>query len=205
MKNIFDKIFSFLLILFLSPLFLVIAILLKCSGWIWKEDQGPILYFEDRISEGKVFRLIKFRIIQYSILKEMRNKQGRINKIKDMERDDKNVTHVGRYLKKYYLDEILQLIHILKGEISFVGPRPWPVDDYNEEIKQGIYRKKIMKAGLTGWTQIHKGIYKNLEEERALDYEYIDRILTQSVWKSFLYDIGIMFSSVKTVFRAEGL
>ena len=135
----------------------------------------------------------------------MRNKSGRINKIKDIERDNKNVTHIGRYLKKYYLDEILQLIHILKGEISFDGPRPWPVNDYNEEISKGIYRKKIMKAGLTGWTQIHKGTYKNLEEERALDYEYIDRVLTQSAWKSFLYDMGIMFRSIKTVFRAEGL
>lgn len=204
-KRSFDLVLGLILFVFCIPLYIVIAVLIKCFGIFIKEDRGPVFYVEKRISHGEVFNLIKFRVIKKRILKSLIRKNGKINKIKELERNRKNSTRIGHYLKKWYLDEVPQLWNILKGDMSFVGPRPWPLEDYQMEIDQGIHRKTVIKAGLTGLVQVNKGNYEGLEEERELDYRYIDRIKNHSQLSNLFYDIWLLLCSFKPFFRAEGL
>jgi len=205
LKHIFDKLLALFLFIVCLPFIIVICILIKLSALIWNEDRGSIFYFEERCSGGEIFKLIKFRIIKTSVLNLLIDEEGRIDRIKHMEEDRNNLTHAGYWLKKWYLDELTQLVNILKGDMSFVGPRPWPRNHYFKEIEQGIYRKKVIKNGLTGLVQINKGRFQNLEQEIALDIEYINKVKSQSQLKNLLYDISIILKSVVVLLRGKGL
>ena len=148
-KEIFDKSFALILSCILLPLFLFIGLLSKINGLIVKEDRGPIFFCIERISKGKVIRLIKFRTIKMRKLQEILNHEGRIDDIKFLEKQNHNLTRLGRVLRDFYLDELPQIFNILRGELSFVGPRPYPLSMYEEEIAKGRMRKKIIRAGLS--------------------------------------------------------
>ncbi len=205
LKNIFDKTLALVLLIMCAPVLISICVLIKISGMIRKEDRGTIFYLEERSSHGDVFNLIKFRIMKTSVLESLIDEEGRIDRIKHMEENANNLTHLGCWLKKWYLDEFPQLINILKGDMSFVGPRPWPRNHYYQELEQGIYRKKVIKNGLTGLVQINKGNYNNLEEEIALDEEYICKVKEQSQIKNLFYDISIILKSIIVLLRGKGL
>lgn len=205
-KQLFDKLLAVTLFIISFPVFILIAFLIKFFGLIFQEDAGFIFYSERRVSHGKYFKLIKFRTLKMSVMQELYEQgKGSINRIKDRERNDENCTRIGVYLKNFYLDELPQLINILKGDLSFVGPRPWPIKDYENELERGIDRKKIIKCGLTGLVQINKGKYKNLEEEIALDYAYIEHIKTHSGVRNLFYDLYIIWKSFKVLFEGKGL
>jgi len=205
LKNIFDKVLALVLLIICAPILITIGVLIKISGFIWREDKGSIFYLEKRSSHGDIFKLIKFRLMKISVLESLMDEEGRIDRIKHMEEDNNNLTHLGYWLKKWYLDELPQLINVLKNDISFVGPRPWPLNHYCQELEQGIYRKKVIKNGLTGLVQINKGDYHNLEEEIAFDQEYICKVKKQSQLQNLFYDISIILKSIIVLLKGKGL
>ncbi len=201
-KRVTDKVLSGLMLIFSSPLFLFLAGLIKLSGLINSEDRGPVFRYEYRISRGKPFKFYKFRLIKQEALDE----EGHIglrDRAKTMEKDC-YCTTVGKYLKKIYLDELPQFYNIWRGDMSWVGPRPFPVDDYTNDLAKGDVRKKIITAGLTGLVQINKGS-KPGKSDVELDNEYITKSRTLNSYRLWLYDLWIMIRTVWVLAQGKGL
>ena len=203
-KRMLDVALSLGLVLLLSPVMVLIAVGSLLEGLVRPASRGPIFLSEPRGSEGRIFRIPKFRIIRMDVFRRISAEQKYLH-IKPMERVPENLTTVGSFLKMFYLDELPQLFSILKGEMSFVGPRPWPLEPYYDELEQGILRKKLIRPGLTGLVQASKG-NPNVRDEWTLDYAYIGFMASsRSGWVKLGLDLKILFWSVRTVLQAKGL
>jgi lipopolysaccharide/colanic/teichoic acid biosynthesis glycosyltransferase len=203
-KRVFDVGLSSLLILLFLPLVVLILAAMALEGLFLPQHQGPFFLTEPRGSEGHIFHLPKFRIIRMDAFREIRKTQEHQH-IKPMERDPANLTGVGVALKKFYLDELPQLFSILKGDMSFVGPRPWPLEPYYEELERGIFRKRLIRPGLTGLVQANKGL-KGGPDEWALDFAYIGFMHSvPSGWSKLAFDLRVLTRSARTVAEGKGL
>ncbi len=173
LKYLFDYIFAFILILILLPLIILIAFLIKID-----DRNGPIIFKQKRVGkDNKDFVLYKFR----TMIVGAENKGNGIY----CAEDDPRITRVGKILRKFSLDEIPQLLNILKGEMSFVGPRPtlrYQVEKYN---KRQMKRLSV-KPGITGWAQVNGRNSIPWSKRIELDLWYIEN------WSLWL-DIKILF------------
>ena len=160
LKRIFDFIFSLFMIAFLCPVFLIISILIKII------DKSNIIYKQVRTGKnGREFIIYKFKTI-----------------------DNKKISNLGRFLRKYGIDELPQLFNILKGDMSLIGPRPW-ITDYYKYFDERQKKRNSVRPGLIGLAQI-KGNDIDVFEKIDLDLKYVDNI-------SFILDLKIV---VKTFF-----
>lgn len=200
-KILLDKFVSLILLALTLPLSLFIVLAIKIDGLIKKEDRGTIFFIEKRISAGKVFNLYKFRIFKMSAVGQI-GKPGVITK--NVENIPENLTSFGRVLKKWGLDELPQLFSILKGDMTLVGPRPAPVNEYEAELSSGVYRKKVLRTGLTGPVQIMKGTERNKEQEIAADMKYIKKIKTSGQTGVLWADLKILAKTVKVFLKRTG-
>jgi lipopolysaccharide/colanic/teichoic acid biosynthesis glycosyltransferase len=199
----FDKCFSLILVATLSPIWLLIMVCIWIEMLFSSSARGPVFYTETRITQGAKFQFFKFRIFKIKSIEKMASEKGFIA-TKELEKNPKNLTIVGKVLKKYYLDELPQIWNILKGDMSFVGTRPWNVNDYNNEIKRGIFRKKIMRAGLVGPVQVNKGKW-HIKDQWSHDNEYIKKCRESNPFQLLFYDIFIIARSVIVMFQGKGL
>jgi exopolysaccharide biosynthesis polyprenyl glycosylphosphotransferase len=183
-KNIFEFIVALFLIILLFPLFLLICFLVKITS------SGPIIYKQKRVGKnGKIFTLYKFR----TMIKDA-EKYG----LKKDNSYDPRVTPLGRILRKTHLDELPQLINIIKGELSFVGPRP-ERPEFVEEFKKEIpfYEMRLItKPGLTGWAQIN--FPHGLTKEDA--YQKLEYDIFYLKNRSFILDLLIMIKTIRSFF-----
>jgi len=165
-----------------------------------RRDRGGFFYREPRISRGRLFGLLKFRTLRRDVLDEMRAAGGHARLY---ESDPANLTWAGRrLLKPWYLDELPQLLNVLLGDISLVGPRPWPPEMVRRQVTEGLdYRNRIL-AGLTGPAQVTKGEGIPYED---LDSRYLERTSTLSSWALVRYDLRILWRTAVVIARREGL
>lgn len=163
-------------------------------------DRGGFFYREARVSRGRVFGLLKFRTLTVEALASMRAAEGHARLY---EADPANLTWAGRrLLKPWYLDELPQLLNILKGDMSLVGPRPWPPAMVEQQVASGLDYRNRVRAGLTGPAQVTKGAGMSYED---LDAEYLARIASLSSWGLVRYDLQILRQTVQVIARGEGL
>ncbi|MBR5278781.1 MAG: exopolysaccharide biosynthesis polyprenyl glycosylphosphotransferase [Clostridia bacterium] len=183
-KRLFDIIVSLLMFIVFSPIMLLIAICIKLY------DRGPVLFTQDRLTkDGKVFKLYKFRSM-------------RVNN-DDTEycltrKDDDRITPVGKIIRNLHFDEIPQLLNIIKGDMSIVGPRPeCPelAEKYTEIVPEFGFRLKV-KAGLTGYAQVYGKYNTTPYDKLKLDLTYIGRY-------SFLMDLRLIVLTFKILFEKE--
>jgi exopolysaccharide biosynthesis polyprenyl glycosylphosphotransferase len=169
-----------------SKFITVVAILIKL------ESRGPLFYFQERVGlEGEIFKTIKFRSMRIDAEKTsgpIWAKSG-----------DDRTTKIGKFIRKYSIDEIPQFFNVLKGEMSVVGPRPerpFFVNKFKDIIPSYLERHR-MKTGITGWAQVN-GLRGNtsLDERIRYDIYYIEN------W-SLLFDIVIIFKTLKEVFFSK--
>jgi len=194
LKRLFDIIFSFSGLILVSPILLIISILIKI------DSKGPVFYRGVRIGkDGKQFRIFKFRTMI-----ENAEKLGPSS----TPDDDPRLTKIGKFLKKYQLDELPQLINVLKGEMSLVGPRPqvpWAVELYSPEEKQILN----LRPGMTDWASLwnfHEG--ELLKGSKNPDKDYMEKIYPQKMKLSLEYvknnsiwiDLKIIFKTIKKIF-----
>lgn len=202
-KRAFDLAVCVPLALLSLPLWAVVWALNRIGGWVFPEDRGPLLLHVDRISRGQRISMPKFRTLRMNAVREQVERGG-LHEMKSLERAPENVTRLGRLLRDYYLDEIPQLLTVLKGEMSLVGPRPFPVDLYELEIAGGITRKNLALAGLTGPVQVMKGRI-DIVQEVHLDYEYGSKVHWLPARELLELDVSILLKTLATIRRGEGL
>lgn len=181
MKRIFDFSAATLGIIAVSPIVIGTAIVVK------KKIGLPILFTQTRPGQyGKPFQVYKFRTMTNET-----DMNGEL--LPDAER----LTETGKFLRKYSLDELPQLINVIKGDISLVGPRPLLME-YNDLYNDEQRRRLDVKPGITGWAQVNGRNALSWEEKFELDVWYVDH-------QSFMLDIYILYITVIKVFKSEGI
>jgi lipopolysaccharide/colanic/teichoic acid biosynthesis glycosyltransferase len=199
-KLLLDKALAGLLLVPLAPALALVALAVKLDGLFKGGHRGPVFYRETRISQGREFGLLKFRILRLPAIERI--KDGAVPK--DVENQPANLTSVGRPLKKYGLDELPQILNVLKGDLSFVGPRPKPVAEYLAELRRGIDNRRLIRAGLTGPAQIMKGTERTPADEISADAAYIRSCRTLPARRLVPLDLRIIFKTVKVMAGGSG-
>ncbi|AWC95932.1 sugar transferase [Morganella morganii] len=189
MKRTFDIIFSLIGIIICSPVFIIVPILIKI------DSPGPVFFKQARIGkDGKIFYIYKFR----SMVVNAENMENGLFNTKD----DPRITRLGNFLRNSSLDEVPQFINIMKGDMSFVGPRP-PVtyelgsyDSWNEELKKSF----SVKPGVTGLAQVSGRNELNWDQKTVFNLRYIENQKKYGL----LYDIKIILLTIYKVIKNEG-
>lgn len=184
LKRTMDILFASVMLIVLSPLMLLIALL------IWGCDRGPVFYRQERLTEnGRIFMIYKFR----SMYVDSEQKGARL-----AAKGDSRITPVGKVIRNLHLDELPQLINILKGDMSMVGPRPERPEiaaQYQKLIPEFDYRLKV-RAGLTGYAQVYGKYNTTPYDKLKLDLYYIENY---SIWM----DIKLCMLTFKILFQKE--
>lgn len=202
-KRVFDIIASMFLLTALSPLLLLFIIALFIEQLFSTRARGPLLYCEDRVSGGRLFKLRKIRVCAVSAYKKAFQEDGFIHTVK-VEKMRANYLKVGWWLHKIYLDEAPQLWNVLTGDLSLVGPRPANTFNYQKMLAAGIYTKKAIKSGLTGYFQAYKG-HASQRSDIEMDTEYIEFCKTHGITAILLFDLKILFLTLCTVIEHKGI
>jgi lipopolysaccharide/colanic/teichoic acid biosynthesis glycosyltransferase len=176
-----DLFFSFLLLIILSPIILLTAILLLIA------NNGKIFFFQQRPGLNcKPFKIVKFKTMRDAF-----DNNG------DPLPDDVRLTKVGKFVRTASLDELLQLLNVLKGDMSLVGPRPLLMQ-YLSRYNTEQTKRHNVKPGITGWAQVNGRNAISWEEKFKLDVEYVEK-------QSFLLDIKILWMTFINVIQRKGI
>jgi lipopolysaccharide/colanic/teichoic acid biosynthesis glycosyltransferase len=196
-KRLLDLAVAAVLLLLFSPIVLAILGAFAVDVALVPRDRGPLLYREPRVSRGRTFGLLKFRTLRADVLAHAAG-HARL-----LEADPANLTRLGRrVLKPWYLDELPQLWNVLRGDISLVGPRPWPPELVERQRADGLTYRDDVPAGLTGLAQLTKGSDQPYAD---FDLAYIERCRTLGSWARVRYDMEILMRTVGVLARGQGL
>lgn len=180
-KPLFDFSFALVLIVLLAPVFILLILLLYIF------NRGKVFFLQDRPGKNeKVFRIVKFKTMT-----DEKDEQGNLLP------DELRLTKMGKFVRKTSLDELPQLLNVLKGDMSFVGPRPLLVSYlplYNEEQK----RRHLIKPGITGWAQVNGRNTITWKQKFIYDVYYVDHL-------SLALDLKIFWMTIKKVLKREGI
>jgi lipopolysaccharide/colanic/teichoic acid biosynthesis glycosyltransferase len=198
-KELRERAFALLLVIPSSPLIALCALGIKLEGLVDRRARGPVFFYEDRVSRGQVFKLIKFRTLDAAAIAALGPGPTHIKGLEE----SGHLTRMGRLMHKWYLDELPQLWNIVRGDMFLIGTRPWPIDIYEEELSRGITRKRDMPAGLIGPIQSRKG--EVMASDVEVDLEYWDAYRHWSSWRLLRFDLQIIFRSLKVMLEHKGL
>lgn len=184
MKRFFDFTVSLLLIIILSPLFVLIGLIVLI------DDGGPIVFKQYRVKkDNKLFYIYKFRTMKNNT---------RNTATSDLTEAEFQITKSGRFLRKTSLDELPQLFNVLIGDMSFVGPRPLIPEEKEIRNLRRDYGVFSVRPGITGWAQVNGRDMLTDEEKALFDKEYVEK-------QSLLFDIKIMIKTVAVVLKRENI
>ena len=180
-KRAIDILGSSLGLLLIFPILIIIAILIRVKLG------SPIFFTQDRVGkDGKVFKIVKFRTMLEAY-----------DKFGEPLSDKKRVTSFGNFLRSTSLDELPELINVLKGDMSLVGPRPLLVE-YIDLYSKEQFRRHEVRPGMTGWAQVNGRNNLNWDEKFKMDVEYVDN-------QNLLLDIKILFLTIFKVLKRDGI
>ena len=190
-KRALDVVLSAALILILSPLLLVIAIA------VWLQDGGPPLYRQERVGRGgRTFSMWKFRTMVTNADQLRTALVAASGELRFKDQQDPRITPVGRILRRWSLDELPQLVSVLNGEMSLVGPRP-PIPEEVAQYDARELQRLAVTPGLTGPWQVGGRSELDFDQQVTLDLEYIAR-------RGFLYDLGLLARTIPAVLTGRG-
>lgn len=184
-KRIIDFILSFIGLVVLSPVFLIIIVAIKI------DSKGPVLFKQKRVGVHKThFNIMKFRTMRTDTPKDMPTHM--------LSDPTKFITRVGNILRKTSLDELPQLINILKGDMSIIGPRPALWNQYDLIEERDKYGANDVVPGLTGWAQINGRDELEIPVKAKLDGEYVEKM-------SLGFDLKCFFGTIVSVLKSDGV
>ncbi|MDM5270244.1 sugar transferase [Bacillus wiedmannii] len=185
LKQMIDVIVAIVGLVVSSPVFLLLIICIKL------DSKGPVLFKQCRIGKGKKeFYILKFRTMRIDTPKDMPTHL--------LEDPDMYITKVGKFLRKTSLDELPQIINIIRGEMSIIGPRPALWNQYDLIGERDKYGANDVTPGLTGWAQVNGRDELPIDVKAKLDGEYVDKL-------SPLFDLKVFFMTIKSVLKSEGV
>lgn len=184
-KKILDFILSLIGLIVLSPIFLILILAIKL------DSKGPVFFKQKRVGLHKRhFHILKFRTMRIYTPKDTPTHL--------LENPNQWITKVGKFLRKTSLDELPQIINILKGDMSIIGPRPALWNQYDLIKERDKYGANDLTPGLTGWAQINGRDELAIEIKAKLDGEYVDRI-------GFMMDVRCFFGTIVSVLKKDGV
>lgn len=184
-KRFMDIILSFIGLIVLSPLFLILIISIKL------DSKGPVLFKQKRVKIYKQhFNILKFRTMRIDTPSDIPTHM--------LENPEQWITKVGKFLRKTSLDELPQIINILKGDMSIIGPRPALWNQYDLIAERDKYKANDVPVGLTGWAQINGRDELPIEVKAKLDGEYVKRI-------GLFFDIKCFFGTIFSIIKTDGV
>ena len=193
-KRLFDFTISLILLVLLSPLFLMIYLIIKVTS------PGPGFFVQPRLGlNGKVFTIFKFRTMVHNAenmqpaMENLNESRSPAFKIKH----DPRITSLGSILRRSSMDELPQLLNVLRGEMSLVGPRPLPVRDYDNGFASWQATRLGVKPGITCLWQVSGRSHLSYEEWRKMDIDYIENV-------SFRLDLKILAETIPAILKQEG-
>lgn len=180
-KRFLDFFISLVILLFLFPLFIIVAVLIKI------DSQGPIFYLQGRVGKnGHLFKVYKFR----TMTDKLRDPNA-----KQTFWDDPDITRIGSLLRRFKIDELPQIWNVFIGDMSLVGPRP-ALPSLYEKFGEIAEKRCKVRPGMTGWAQVNGNIYLPWEKRLLLDSEYVENM-------SFMLDFRILVKTVAIVLFGE--
>jgi O-antigen biosynthesis protein WbqP len=184
-KRLIDIVLSLLGIIVLAPVFLLLIIAIKL------ESRGPVLFKQKRVGINKThFYILKFRTMKVDTPKDMPTHL--------LENPEQYITRVGKFMRKTSLDELPQILNILVGEMSIIGPRPALWNQYDLIAEREKYGANDIPPGLTGWAQINGRDELPIDVKAMLDGEYVQKI-------GFKMDVKCFFGTIISVAKSDGV
>lgn len=191
-KSFFKRALDFLLSLIALPFFLLVLIIV--APMIYLTDKGPVFYNADRIGyKGRIYKMYKFRSMMVNA-PDIRNADGSTFNSED----DPRVTKIGRLLRKTSVDELPQLLNVLKGDMAIIGPRPNLPSVPYDQLPEIERRRLDVRPGITGYNQAYFRNSVSPEEKFQNDVKYVDSV-------SFAFDVRIFFQTIKSVLKRENI
>jgi exopolysaccharide biosynthesis polyprenyl glycosylphosphotransferase len=195
LKGVVDRVLAVVLVLLALPVLLAVAVGVKLTS------PGPVLFTQNRIgARGEVFRMFKFRTMVVNaeeLLGQMAQDEGHeVNTVLFKKKDDPRITRIGKVLRRYSVDEVPQLLNVIRGDMSLIGPRP-PLAAEVEKYESDAMRRLRVQPGLTGLWQVSGRSDLTWEESLRLDLWYVDN------W-SFVLDLQILVRTARAVLRGQG-
>jgi O-antigen biosynthesis protein WbqP len=185
LKRLIDFILSLIGLIVLSPLFLILIICIRL------DSKGPILFKQRRIGKNKSdFYILKFRTMKIDTPKDTPTHL--------LKNPESYITRVGKFLRKTSLDELPQILNILKGEMSIIGPRPCLWNQYDLIAERDKYGANNIYPGLTGWAQINGRDELPIDIKAKLDGVYVEKM-------SFFFDIKCFFGTIISILKHDGV
>jgi lipopolysaccharide/colanic/teichoic acid biosynthesis glycosyltransferase len=187
-KYLIDRLLAIACLPLLFSFMFLGGILMVFEGIRNPRSRGPLFYSEERWSQGRPFRIYKFRTTYVGT--------GALGEL----------TWAGNLLKKWYLDELPQVLNILAGDMTLVGPRPnTPENARREIVVEGMRSKLLLRAGLTGLVQVYKREARDRSIYADLERQYLEEIMRRSPLGVVLYDLELLAKTVPMMLRGEGL
>ena len=185
LKRVLDFILSLIGLVVLSPVLLIIALIIKTTS------PGPVFFKQKRVGKNKTyFNILKFRTMRTDTPKDTPTHL--------LANPEQYITSIGKVLRKTSLDELPQIINILKGDMSIIGPRPALWNQYDMIEERDKYGANDILPGLTGWAQINGRDELEIDVKAKLDGEYVEKM-------SFLFDCKCFFETITSVLKHEGV
>lgn len=184
-KGITDRLLALLAAIILSPLLIILCI------WIKADSKGPVFFKQKRVGKGKKhFEIYKFRTMYTDAPKDMPTHL--------LANPESFITKSGHFLRKTSLDELPQLINIIRGDMNIIGPRPALWNQYDLIAERDKYGANDIVPGLTGWAQINGRDEIEIPVKAELDGEYVKK-------ESFIFDFKIFFGTIRSVLKRDGV
>ena len=197
-KALRERVLGSFLLALASPFLLLCAAAIQLEALLRPGARGPVFFRETRISGGRRFQLLKFRTLTARALAGLGDGPTHIAVLEKAG----HMTLSGRWIKQWYLDELPQLINVVRGDMGLIGTRPWPVELYEEEMAKGITRKRDLPGGLIGPVQAAKG---SQADGLTLDLDYLKLYREGTDWALLKADVLILLRSLGVVAKHEGI
>ncbi|MDD2284932.1 MAG: sugar transferase [Paludibacter sp.] len=200
-KLLFDKLVAIFMLILFSPAIIFLLIFNFIEGILIPENRGPLFFYYNAVSQGKVIKKWKIRLIKTSYIDKDLQAKGDWHAYQNEWKPEAR-TYLGTFVKKFYLDEIPQFYMVLKGDMSIVGPRPLAIHHYERDLEQGNVTRKLIRGGLLGYGHIRKGTPEF--GKPVYEYEYVWRCLHYSPWKLLLTDLYVVWKGFVVMIKGGG-